>query len=96
MPIRLNTDGTVLWTPSILFQTSCDINVKYYPFDQQVCSITLETMFALPADSGEKISLAVTILLGYILFLSILSSEMPQTSLEVSVLAVYISLKFGR
>ncbi|KAK6194573.1 hypothetical protein SNE40_000186 [Patella caerulea] len=172
MPIRLNADGTVLWTPSVLFQTSCDINVKYYPFDQQVCSITLETMvsdlteidlivgnfslssgdmmfeygpngewdlanieiakkdeitkagiiisltinrrttfyvlniivpvvclalllstvFALPADSGEKISLAVTILLGYILFLSILSSDMPQTSLQVSVLAVYIAL----
>ncbi|XP_050394836.1 neuronal acetylcholine receptor subunit alpha-7-like, partial [Patella vulgata] len=49
-------------------------------------------VFMLPADAGEKISLAITILLAYIVFLTIVSESMPQTSLQVSILAVYLTV----
>ncbi|KAK6194928.1 hypothetical protein SNE40_000458 [Patella caerulea] len=171
LPIRVYADGYIAWRPTVLFRTSCHINVQFYPFDQQVCIIVLETMvssaleidpivdnadesmlteylphgqwdlinaeiekfeepfsfktsinirltlqrrltfyvlniivpifclsllgvmvFALPANTGEKISLAVAIVLAYMLFMSIIKDSIPQTSLPVAVLQVYLSL----
>ncbi|ESO85735.1 hypothetical protein LOTGIDRAFT_96446, partial [Lottia gigantea] len=166
LPIRLNSDGYLEWEPSMLFKTSCDIDTTYYPFDVQVCKISLETMvstiselnltifnpevntvdyspngqwnllgativkrdkavysavhielkiqrrrtfyvlnlilpilllslmgsltFALPSDAGEKMSLSITVLLAYVVFLTIISDSMPQTSLQISLLGVYL------
>ncbi|XP_050397255.2 acetylcholine receptor subunit delta-like [Patella vulgata] len=167
MPIRLTNTGHVFWFPNILFQTACDINLRYYPFDTQVCTIQLNPLvsqtneielvlasdhdpfeeygqngqwelvhlflnetndqyksilkfeltlkrrrsfyimnvvlpiiflsfmgilvFALPAESGEKMSLTITILLAYIVYLTIISENMPQTSIHISLLAVYLT-----
>ncbi|XP_050397193.1 acetylcholine receptor subunit delta [Patella vulgata] len=168
MPIRLTRTGDVYWFPNILFQTACDINIKYYPFDTQVCTIELNPLvssfdeiklrleagqnaldeygpngqwelvnlsmketkdqfksilkfeltlkrrrsfyimniilpviflsfmgnlvFALPAESGEKMSLTITILLAYVVYLTIISENMPQTSIHISLLAVYLTI----
>lgn len=32
-------DGTVLWEPPAVFKFQCEINVEYFPFDQQVCKL---------------------------------------------------------
>ncbi|XP_033728878.1 neuronal acetylcholine receptor subunit beta-3-like [Pecten maximus] len=32
-------DGSVIWRPFEVFDTKCSINIKYFPFDQQTCSL---------------------------------------------------------
>ncbi|XP_060571964.1 neuronal acetylcholine receptor subunit beta-2-like [Ruditapes philippinarum] len=41
--IRLSSDGSAYWTPGGIFETSCDVDITYYPLDTQTCSIVLTT-----------------------------------------------------
>lgn len=49
-------------------------------------------VFAIPIASGERISFAVTILLSFAVFLTLVTDKMPQTSLTVSLFSVYLIL----
>ncbi|XP_073978197.1 nicotinic acetylcholine receptor alpha2 isoform X2 [Rhodnius prolixus] len=177
----LHHDGKVLWTPPAIFKSSCEIDVRYFPFDQQTCfmkfgswsydgiqidlkhinqkvgedkveigidlreyypsvewdilgvpaerhekfypcckepypdiffNITLRRktlfytvnlivpcvgisylsilVFYLPADSGEKIALCITILLSQTMFFLLISEIIPSTSLALPLLGRYI------
>lgn len=48
--------GNVQWQPRILLRASCTPDVKYYPFDRQVCDFT----YTAWGYSSEEIKLAVT------------------------------------
>ena len=58
-------------------------------------SFTASLVFFLPADAGEKIGMGITVLLAYAVYLTIIADNMPQTSLQVSYLAVYLTLLLG-
>ena len=45
-------------------------------------------VFLLPASSGEKMALAVTVLLSFTVYLSIISEVMPKTSESISILGM--------
>ena len=47
-------------------------------------------VFALPCDSGEKASYAVTVFLSFAVFLTIISSQLPENSDTVSLFSVYL------
>ena len=36
--------GEVLWLPGGVYKTSCDIDITYYPFDTQICTIIFSTL----------------------------------------------------
>ncbi|XP_067652699.1 acetylcholine receptor subunit alpha-L1-like [Haliotis asinina] len=48
-------------------------------------------VFILPADCGERMALAVTVLLSFTVYLGIISDVMPKTSESLSLLAVYLT-----
>ena len=58
-------------------------------------SFTASMVFFLPADAGEKIGMGITVLLAFAVYLTIIADNMPQTSLQVSYLAVYLTLLLG-
>ncbi|XP_067674986.1 acetylcholine receptor subunit delta-like [Haliotis asinina] len=49
-------------------------------------------VFLLPSQTGEKTSMAVSVLLGFQLFLSIIRDSLPENSLTVSLFSLYVSL----
>ncbi|XP_046555143.1 neuronal acetylcholine receptor subunit alpha-6-like [Haliotis rubra] len=49
-------------------------------------------VFLLPEDSGEKISLCVSILLSYAMFLTLISSYLPANSDHLCFFSVYVTL----
>lgn len=165
---RLDYDGLVEWSPGDVFRTHCIVDITFYPFDTQTCTIMMGTWmydvnevdvvplgnisladydesgewdvmstaskrteqsfeccpgestvivnfsmtlgrrktfyiltviipvllfsflnvvdFILPPESGEKMSLSVTVFLSFAFFMSILNESMPRTSLSFSIL----------
>ena len=49
-------------------------------------------VFVLPASSGERTGLSVTIFLAFSVFLTIISAEIPQTAEKISTFAAYLFL----
>ncbi|XP_033728749.1 acetylcholine receptor subunit delta-like [Pecten maximus] len=172
IPIRILLDGTITWTPAGIYQTLCETDVTYYPFDTQVCDITISTWgytsteislyfdsspvdttyftengeweftssststttnqrrgksfssltfhmnlkrrpmyhvlntltptillaflscmaFKLPPESGERIGYSLTVLLSYAVYLTLVSTNIPTTSVNTSLLSVYLVL----
>ncbi|XP_022667051.1 acetylcholine receptor subunit alpha-like 1 [Varroa destructor] len=176
----LHHDGLVVWKPPAIYKSSCEIDVKYFPFDQQTCwmkfgswtydgytvdlkhknqqdgdlievgidlsefylsvewdimavparrkekfyscceepypditfNITIRRktlfytvnliipcvaisflsilVFYLPSDSGEKVSLSISIMLSLGVFFLLLSEIIPPTSLAVPLLGKYL------
>ena len=35
----VQSDGNITWLSSVIFKSSCSINVRYFPFDEQVCEL---------------------------------------------------------
>jgi len=37
--ILISNDGTMMWIPATIYKSSCTIDVKYFPFDEQECKM---------------------------------------------------------
>lgn len=162
--------GDMLWVPPAVYKSSCLIDVEYFPFDEQVCSLTFGSwtfqneelqisylsgkkqvelndyspsgvwdvmdvpgllidkrskityqirirrkplfytvilimpivlmallsmmVFYLPAESSEKITLAISILLALVVFLLVVSKILPPTSSTIPLMAKYLLMVF--
>lgn len=47
-------------------------------------------VFALPVESGEKVSLSITLFLAFAIFLTMLSESLPKNSLTLPIFSVYL------
>jgi hypothetical protein len=172
--VRVSYDGLLNWFPGGLFQANCDIDVSYFPYDQQVCHFDFENYvysvervkltytddasdnflkffandnglwdvrdskivrydkdygfenpypvisfylkmqrkhlyyatniiflsfiiatlvlasFKLPAESGEKVSFSVTLLLSFAVYMVVIIDFLPETSKSVPLITTYL------
>ena len=58
-------------------------------------SLTTSAVFVLPAEAGEKIGMSITVLLAYSVYLSVIADQLPQTSVHVCYMQVYLSVLLG-
>ncbi len=176
--ITVRSDGSCRWQPGGIFTFTCALDMNYYPFDEQTCTMELETwfytadkvhlkksmdtfgletylrhgewtvvktevtseekiygyyeneafpevyfkinlrrkytfyflyillpclmlsfvllmVFLLPAESGEKVSLGVSILIAFCLFLLIVAEQVPDTSDAVPIMGEFTHYQHG-
>ncbi|XP_060554184.1 neuronal acetylcholine receptor subunit alpha-5-like [Ruditapes philippinarum] len=83
-------------TPTIIFTLKLNRKPLFYVLNMIVPVILLSFMniftFALPVKSGERASYAVTLFLSISVFLTIIASEFPKNSDNLSILALYLIL----
>lgn len=53
--VAVNSSGFCTWMAPAIFKSTCDINTEYFPFDDQVCTLT----FASWAFDGSKLDLTI-------------------------------------
>ena len=77
------TDDGEAW-PKIIYTLYLSRKSDYYVLNLLLPSLLITmvalSMFWLPADSGEKVSLGITIMLAYSVMLLVIESYMPVTS----------------
>ena len=166
--ITVYYNGTVSWTPAGDQKFQCRMDVRYFPFDTQICALIFESwkytvdqvvmfpegnikvpeyeheiwdivaasaaqqeslyytgnfssvsfsfklkrksmyfviymvaptvmlailnlfLFVLPPSSGEKVSLGMTIILSYFVFLLLVAEHLPQTSEKIPLFTMYL------
>ncbi|XP_064611634.1 acetylcholine receptor subunit alpha-like 2 [Liolophura sinensis] len=168
----LQFDGSILWAPASTFETHCPVDITFYPFDKQTCSLHIMSwtytakdldlvttqqsvdtqnyitnveweiertsaeqvvliydaydgdyptlffnitlarrrifflmnvlipaisesllcnlVFLVPSESGERMSLAITVLLSYAVFLGVTMESLPRSSVNVSIMTLYM------
>ena len=58
-------------------------------------SVTSCLVFALPADAGEKMGTSITVLLAFAVYLTIVTEYLPDTSLQISWISLYLTVLLG-
>lgn len=41
MNVRVSSNGDITWKPYVVFDTKCLMNIRFFPFDKQICSINI-------------------------------------------------------
>ncbi|KAK3109038.1 hypothetical protein FSP39_021646 [Pinctada imbricata] len=54
--VIVSSDGNITWLSMVIFKSSCSINVRFFPFDEQNCSMT----FASWTYDGFQLNLLLT------------------------------------
>ncbi|XP_044873464.1 neuronal acetylcholine receptor subunit alpha-9 isoform X4 [Mauremys mutica] len=73
--VVLRYDGKITWDAPAITKSSCVVDVSYFPFDDQQCNLTFGSWTY--NDSGEKVSLGVTVLLALTVFQLMVAESMP-------------------
>ncbi|XP_041356427.1 neuronal acetylcholine receptor subunit alpha-10-like [Gigantopelta aegis] len=80
--------------PDVRFYVHLRRRVKYYFMNIIIPCIILSFLclagFLLPPESGEKITLGLSVLLTITVFMLMVADKMPQTSESVSVISIYL------
>lgn len=63
----LHYTGKVVWTPPAIFKSSCEIDVRYFPFDQQTCFMK----FGSWTYDGDQVCSNLCILGEFTIYLSL-------------------------
>ena len=50
VPIKITNDGSVAWLAPANFEANCELNIQYYPFDQQTCSMEVSKAITILID----------------------------------------------
>lgn len=45
--IAINSNGSCKWMAPAIFQSTCDINTEFFPFDDQVCHLFIFTYLVI-------------------------------------------------
>ncbi|RNA21152.1 neuronal acetylcholine receptor subunit alpha-7 isoform X2 [Brachionus plicatilis] len=152
--IDVKSDGSVFWMFPDILRSYCRVNIKYFPFDKQNCTLELQSwsrskkevivyynnekpylnhsfihtewkllnisvlaneqndfvwleftlflqrnhafyalfVFWLPPDSGEKITLTITILLALTVFLQLITEYTPKASKSLPIIGLYFNV----
>ncbi|OWF44871.1 Neuronal acetylcholine receptor subunit alpha-3 [Mizuhopecten yessoensis] len=61
-------------------------------FPVALMAVLSAMVFKLSADSGEKIGFALTVLLAYAVYLTLISESIPSTSITICYLSIYLSM----
>ncbi|XP_020493359.1 neuronal acetylcholine receptor subunit alpha-7 [Labrus bergylta] len=82
--------------PDITFTVVMRRRTLYYGLNLLIPCVLISTLallvFLLPADSGEKISLGITVLLSLTVFMLLVAEIMPPTSDSVPLIAEYFAI----
>ncbi|KAK3092243.1 hypothetical protein FSP39_000208, partial [Pinctada imbricata] len=61
-------------------------------FPVSLMAFLIPMVFKLPPDSGEKIGYSLTVLLAYAVYLTLISENIPSTSVTICYLSIYLAL----
>ncbi|VDN23726.1 unnamed protein product [Gongylonema pulchrum] len=92
--IMTTSSGNVTWLFSAIFKSSCQIKVRYYPFDDQILPCVLISSMAvlgffMPPQTGEKINMCITTILSMGVYLQSIMESIPPTSEAVPLIGMY-------
>lgn len=82
--------------PDVTFYIQVRRRILYYCFNVIIPCVLLSTLsltgFCLPPDSGEKVTLGLTVLLAFSVFMLLIAENMPATSEFVPLIGIYLTV----
>ncbi|CAF1502519.1 unnamed protein product, partial [Didymodactylos carnosus] len=88
-----------IYYPDITIYVHIRRRILYYMFNIIFPCIWLSILsllgFWLPPDSGEKITLGITVLLAFSVFMLLIAESMPATSEMVPLIEIYLTIVMG-
>ncbi|XP_041369692.1 acetylcholine receptor non-alpha chain-like [Gigantopelta aegis] len=85
----INTFRTLMFT--LKFRRRWQFYSQYLLLPIMLNSILMISAFLLPIDSGERLTFSLTVLLAYVVLLTIVTNNLPPISTRTSVLHIYLS-----
>ena len=91
--VQFNNGASVANTPTAVFTFELRRKATYYVLNILIPTVVLSVLslivFCIPIDAGEKMSLGITVLLSFSVYMLILSENTPETSENVPILCKY-------
>ncbi|ELU14382.1 hypothetical protein CAPTEDRAFT_204309 [Capitella teleta] len=85
--------------PDVTFTIHIRRRTVYYLYNVIFPCVMMSTLtvlvFCLPPDSGEKITMGITVLLAFSVFLLRMGEDLPETSEFIPLLSIYLTIVMG-